>query len=80
MADITHGRWIERKGQMEMGRMSGHRTFQATRSHSPTASSPQKTQSIHPATVFLGIMLCSLVAPAGILIWAISQASLNLFN
>ncbi|MBB6260639.1 hypothetical protein FHS77_001173 [Paenochrobactrum gallinarii] len=80
MADITHGRWIERKGQMEMGRMSGHRTFKTTRSHSHATNAPQKTQTIHPATVFLGIMLCGLAAPAVILIWSISKASLNLFN
>ncbi|MFK4824495.1 hypothetical protein ACI0FM_06810 [Paenochrobactrum sp. BZR 588] len=80
MADITHGRWIERKGQFDTGRVSGHRTFQTVRSHSRTANIPQKTNAIHPATVFLGIMLCTLIAPAAILGWALFHASFNIIN
>lgn len=70
MADITNGRWIERNP------MSGQRSFQTARiNHRPT---PQA--AIQPAYVFLGILLCTLIAPAAILIWAIVQASANLIH
>lgn len=80
MADITHGRWTERKGQFDTGKISSHRTFQTVHSHNRTSDTPQKSHAIHPATVFLGIMLCGLAAPAAILIWSIFKASFNLFN
>lgn len=74
MADITNGRWIERNP------MSGQRSFQTARINHRPAPRPTPQAAIQPAYVFLGILLCTLIAPAAILIWAIVQASANLIH
>ncbi|MGU3574374.1 hypothetical protein ACLBWZ_02490 [Brucellaceae bacterium C25G] len=74
MADITHGRWIERKG------VGDHRSFQTIRTNSSISRQSEKEQAIHPSTIFFGIMLSTLIAPAGILAWAIFHGGSNLIN
>lgn len=79
MANIIYPHW-EHTAWTKRKALRNDQTFQIINFRSKTAIPPQKATAIHPATIFLSIMLCTLIAPAAILLWAIVQASLNLLN